>query len=143
MDYNRFSIKAKDILAFIPVFLLMFLAIFVLATKDDVIVNEHYQGNKILVKHYRLLDIDSVYKVYPGPLAREFKILKIQDNQTLIVKLDNNEVWKILISDTKQYKEGQTIIAIEKWYPHREVKVAGEKTTIWCKQIKSNAYESN
>lgn len=107
---------------------------------SDEIVDEHYKGNRILVKEYKrekIKEADTtkyayILKSYPRPKEYKLKVIKIND-WSINVKFENNEIYRASVNDPHKYKKGQTITATKVYYPKKITTIKGEEKTEWVR----------
>ena len=140
VKYKELPIKFIDLLPLVIVLAafgaLIYVIIVVTVTKSDVIINDNYIGTKILVKHYKPFNRDSVYLAYPKPVTNVIKITEVKDRQHLIVKFDNGERWRVRVSNADGYKVGQSIKSIKEFYPTEKSTIVGQEHTRWLEKLK-------
>lgn len=140
LKYKELPFKFKDVIAaslFCSVLLVFIYVVLALAfTNDDVIINDNYKGTKILVKHYKAFNKDSVYLAYPKPVTNIIKITEVKDRQHLVVKYDNGESWRVRVTNTDGYKVGQSIKSIKEFYPKEKSTIVGQEHTRWLEKLK-------
>jgi 16S rRNA C1402 (ribose-2'-O) methylase RsmI len=110
--------------------------VLVTVTKNDVILNDNYRGTKILVKHYKPFNRDSIYLAYPKPVTNVMKITEVKDRQHLVVKFDNGERWRVSVTNAEGYKVGQSIKSIKEYYPKENSIIVGQEHTRWLEKLK-------
>lgn len=142
LKYKKIPITFIEILPLAVILFSLGLVVYVIAakvsTKDDVVLNNNYRGTKILVKHYKAFNKDSVYLAYSKPKTHRLKINEIINSRYIIATVDNTERWKFKMSTTRNLKLGQTITATRKFYPIDITKIENEDITIiWKERLDS------
>lgn len=141
LKYKRIPIRFIEILPLAVILFSLGLVVYVIAaevsTKDDVILNDNYRGTKILVKHYKAFNKDSVYLAYSKPKTHRLKINEIINSKYIIATVDNTERWKIRTS-TRNLKLGQTITVTRKFYPKDITEIENDGIIIiWKEKLDS------
>lgn len=142
LKYKRIPIRFIEILPLAVILFSLGLVVYVIAaevsTKDDVILNDNYRGTKILVKHYKAFNKDSVYLAYSKPKTHRLKINEIINSKYIIATVDNTERWKVKMSTTRDLKLGQTITATRKFYPKDITEIENDGIIIiWKEKLDS------
>jgi len=140
VKYKELPFKFIDLLPLIIILAAFSVLIYVIAlvtvTKNDVILNDNYRGTKILVKHYKPFNRDSIYLAYPKPVTNVMKITEVKDRKHLVVKFDNGERWRVRVTNADGYKVGQTIKSIKEYYPKEKSIIVGQEHTRWLEKLK-------
>jgi len=145
IKFKRIKLGFTDMLFFmgIALFILLcsvFVHSIVTSPPSDEIVDEHYKGNRILVKEYKREKIKEagttkyayILKSYPRPKEYKLKVIKIND-WSIDVKFENNETYRASVNDPYKYKKGQTITATKVYYPKKITTIKGEENTVWVR----------
>lgn len=141
LKYKRIPIRFIEILPLAVILFLLGLVVYITAaevsTKHDVILNDNYRGTKILVKHYKAFNKDSVYLAYSKPKTHRLKINEIINSKYIIATVDNTERWKVRTS-TRNLKLGQTITVTRKFYPKDITEIENDGIIIiWKEKLDS------